>query len=248
MLILVAVRLKSTRLPRKAMADLCGKPLIIRLTERVRQAEIPYEVVWCTSKNSQDDPLEQLAVEHGISVYRGSELDVMSRFIEVATEWSASTVVRVTGDNPLTDPTMIDVMIGAHLEQKAEYTFTEDLPVGTRPEIIDVDMLKRCHKLLQDPDSSEYMTWMLNRSDQFKTLKINACLPEIKRPEISLSVDTEEDLGIIRAVYENFQGDPPDLHEIISWIDSNPKESKMTNNKISKSTDDNFINWKLKGE
>ena len=121
-LTLVAVRLKSSRLPRKALADLNGKPLIIRLTDHVRQAKIPHDVIWCTSTHSQDDPLEQLASEHGITCFRGSELDVMSRFIEVADQKDASTVVRITGDNPLTDPVMMDTMIKAHLKKKAEYT------------------------------------------------------------------------------------------------------------------------------
>ena len=67
----------------------------------------------------------------------------MSRFIEVADQKGASTVVRVTGDNPLTDPFMMDSMIESHLKKGAEYTFTEDLPLGTRSEIIDVKMLRR---------------------------------------------------------------------------------------------------------
>ncbi len=85
-LTLVAVRLKSNRLPRKALAELYGEPLIIRLTERVRQAKIPADVIWCTSTHSQDDPLEQLASERSITCFRGSELDVMSRFIQVAVQ------------------------------------------------------------------------------------------------------------------------------------------------------------------
>ncbi len=221
-LTLVAVRLKSTRLPRKALADLYGVPLIIRLTEWVAQAKMPADVIWCTSTNSQDDPIEKLASEYGIVCFRGSEMDVMSRFIQVSDQENAKTVVRVTGDNPLTDPVMMDTMIEAHIKQNAEYTFTQDMPVGTRSEIIDVEMLKRCHKLLQDPDASEYMTWMLNRPEHFKTLHVPTPNQELKRPEISLTVDTESDLSLMRAIYENFEGKPLKLQQIISWLDQNP--------------------------
>ena len=227
-LTLVAVRLKSNRLPRKALVELYGEPLIIRLTERVRQAKIPADVIWCTSTHSQDDPLEQLASERSITCFRGSELDVMSRFIQVAVQEKASTVVRVTGDNPLTDPLEMDRMIEAHFENQSEYTFTEDLPVGTRSEIIDVGMLKRCHKLLQDPDSSEYMTWMLNRPDHFKTLQYEVKDQKIKRPEISLTVDTESDLSLMQKIYEQYNGKPPVLEDIIAWLDKNP-ELLLTN-------------------
>jgi len=229
-LILVAVRLKSSRLPLKALADLSGKPLIIRLTERVREAKIPSDVVWCTSTHPQDDPLEELANENNISIFRGLELDVMSRFIDVATQRDVSTVIRVTGDNPLTDPVMMDYMVQEHLAQNAEYTYTEDLPVGTRPEIINIKMLKRCHSLLQDPDFSEYMTWMLNRPDYFRTLKINSPLREMKRPEICLTVDTKEDLKKVQAIYRQFHGTPPVLGQIIGWLDKN---SELASNKKS---------------
>ena len=153
-LVLIAVRMKSSRLPKKALADLCGKPLIIRLVERVQKAELPAKVIICTSTNKQDDDLEKLSYKYGIECYRGSELDVMSRFIEVANREKATAVVRVTGDNPLTDPVMLDFMIKQHIKKKAEYTFNNDLPNGTRSEIIDIKMLKKCHKNLQDPSSS----------------------------------------------------------------------------------------------
>ena len=243
-LTLVAVRLKSARLPRKALADLHGEPLIIRLTERVRGAKIPAEVIWCTSTNNQDDPLEQLASERGITCFRGSKLDVMSRFIEVADQKDASTVVRITGDNPLTDPVMMDTMIKAHLKKKAEYTYTDDLPVGTRPEIINVKMLKRCHKLLQDPNASEYMTWMLNRPEHFKTLQFLVPDQKLKRPEISLTVDTENDLDVVREIYEKFEGDPPVLQHIISWLDLNP-ELINKNDNPSEATIPEAVNYKL---
>jgi spore coat polysaccharide biosynthesis protein SpsF (cytidylyltransferase family) len=229
-LILVAVRLKSARLPKKAIEDLYGEPLVIRLTERVRKAEMPDDLIWCTSTNSQDDPLEELALKHGISCFRGSELDVMSRFIQIADQENASIVVRVTGDNPLTDPFMMDSMIESHLKKGAEYTFTEDLPLGTRSEIIDVKMLRRCHKLLQDPNASEYMTWMLNRPEHFKTLHVPVHSQKIRRPEISLTVDTEDDLSLLQRIYENFQGKPPALQHIISWLDNNPQLLRKNSN------------------
>ncbi len=243
-LTLVAVRLKSTRIPRKALADLSGEPLIIRLTERVREAKIPAEVIWCTSTHSQDDPLEKLALERGISCFRGAELDVMSRFIQVADQENASMVVRVTGDNPLTDPVMMDTMIEAHLKEEAEYTYTEDLPIGTRSEIIDVDMLKRCHKLLQDPDASEYMTWMLKRPKHFRTLQVPTPNQEIRRPEISLTVDTEGDLRILRSIYENFKGKLPLLKDIVFWLKQQP-ELLRKNNQTSDSTDTETINYRM---
>jgi spore coat polysaccharide biosynthesis protein SpsF len=242
-IILVAVRLKSTRLPMKALKVLYGEPLIVRLVERVGQAKIPSNIILCTSTNTQDDALEELANKYGITCFRGSELDVMSRFIEVIDKEKASIIVRVTGDNPLTDPVMMDFMLAKHIENDSEYTYTDDLPVGTRSEIICANMLKKCYKLLQDPNSSEYMTWMLNRPDHFKVLHVPAPVGAINRPEILLTVDTEDDFNVVHEIYKKFNGNPPKLQDIISWIDLN--SGMFNNNNNNNNNDDAQVNCKF---
>ena len=134
-------------------------------------------------------------------------------------------------------------MIEVHFEERSEYTYTEDLPVGTRSEIIDVVMLKRCHKLLQDPDSSEYMTWMLNRPEHFRTKFVSAPNQKIRRPEISLTVDTESDLCVMRKIYDNFDGNPPALEHIISWMDQNPE--LIIKNKHSPTVNTEVVNCRM---
>lgn len=221
-LILVAVRLKSSRLERKALADLFGKPLIIRLFERLNEYIPRDNIVLCTSVNSQDRELYSLAVEHGIHVYRGSELDVASRFLEAADIYDADTIVRVTGDNPLTDSKFILKMLESHDYSGAEYTFVSDLPIGTRAEVIDVNGLRRIRNEWSDPQSSEYMTLFLNRSDKLTQNEMVANSIKISRPELRLTVDTPEDLLLMQAIYSHFEGNPPDLGEVIEYLDANP--------------------------
>jgi spore coat polysaccharide biosynthesis protein SpsF len=227
-LVVVAVRLNSTRLPRKALADLHGQPLIIRLTERVKQARLQSGVVWCSSTHRQDDPLEELAAQNNVAVFRGSELDVMSRFIEVAIKNDATTVVRVTGDNPLTDPIMMDDMLDCHWTKNSEYTFNEELPVGTRSEVIDVDMMMRCHQLLRNPSASEYMSWMFNRPDQFRTLDVKTRIAGTNYPELCLTVDFQDQLEVMQKIYQYFDGTPPSLDKIIKWIKENGLLEQLT--------------------
>jgi spore coat polysaccharide biosynthesis protein SpsF len=242
-----AVRLNSSRLPRKALADLAGEPLILRLTERVRQAVRAEDIVWCTSSNPDDDPLEELATRAGITVYRGDELDVLSRFLEVAWSRNAHTVVRVTGDNPLTDPAMMDVMIEAHRAADAEYTYTEDLPRGTRAEILSVAALEKCHDLAEDPSASEYMTLMLRRRDHFRMLKVDSPDPRVTRPELRLTVDAEEDLKLMQALYGAFAGNPPPLAEVIAWLDGHPEVATL-NRDVPFTAIDDTINVRLRGD
>ena len=246
-IITVAVRLKSARLPRKALLDLGGKSLIERLTERVAQATIPEAIYWCTSTHQDDDLLEQLVDKTDAWIYRGDELDVMSRFIEIGWSCNAKTVVRVTGDNPLTDPVMMDHMLTLHAANNAEYTFTDDLPHGTRCEIIEMDALEKAQGLVEDPDSSEYMTHMLRRPDVFNVLEVKSPYLEIHRPDLRLTVDFQEDADLITAIYEAFDGSPPPLKDIISWIDRNPHIAEMNKN-VQQKEPDSHINTQLMGD
>jgi spore coat polysaccharide biosynthesis protein SpsF len=246
-LTLVAVRLKSTRLPGKALADLAGKPLIQRLTERVVQAKHPKVVYWCTSTNSEDDPLETLAETSDAWIYRGDELDVISRFVEVAWSRNSELVVRVTGDNPLTDPSVIDFMIEEHRKNDAEYTYCDELPRGTRSEIISVSALEKCHSLVEDPGSSEYMTHMLRRPDHFKVLKVDPPQAQLNRPEIRLTCDEPADLEVLRRIFDAFDGAPPPLTEIIAWLDDNEDVTAL-NSYIQPIEIDETINIRLKGD
>ena len=222
-LILVAVRLKSSRLKKKAILDIFGKPLIIRLFERLNE-NIPREnIVICTSTNSQDDALCDLVKNHSINLFRGSELDVAHRFISAAKQRDADTIVRVTGDNPLTDPEFIKKMLLSHDENNAEYTYTNDLPIGARAEVISVEALRRIRKQWSDPNSSEYMTFMVNRGDTVRQNRIVFKDKGICRPELRLTVDTKEDLEMIRAIYKHFSGNVPNLEQIIEYLDKKPE-------------------------
>ena len=246
-LTLVAVRLKSKRLPRKALADLAGKPLIQRLTERVLQAQHPKAVYWCTSTNPEDDPLEALVESSDAWIYRGDELDVISRFIEVAWSRSAEIVVRVTGDNPLTDPLMIDYMIEEHRENGADYTYCDALPRGTRSEIVSVTALEQCHALAEDASSSEYMTYMLRRPDHFEVLEVTPPHSQLNRPELRLSCDEPEDLEVLQHLYDAFDGVPPPLPKVITWLDANEDVTAL-NSHIRPTGIDKTIDVRLKGD
>lgn len=248
-IVTVAVRLKSTRLPAKALADLSGKPLILRLDERLRGARTPEAIVWCTSTAAGDDPLAAIARDNGIACFRGDELDVLSRFIAVARERKAHTVVRVTGDNPLTDPEVLDQMVEAHLAANAEYTHICDngMPRGTRAEIMSAAAVERCHALAQDPSASEYMTLMFKRPDRFRVLAFSPPETAIHRGEIRLTIDTPADLKVMQALFAHFGGAPPRLAEVIAWLDSRP-EIKSLNDGAGGGDLPPGINVRLKGD
>ena len=223
--IFIAVRMKSTRLPTKALLDICGLPLVVRLFQRLEEIFKKEDLVVCTSTNPQDDELEDISKENGIKCFRGSELDVMGRFIKAAQKFDTKTIARVTGDNPLTDPKILEKMVSYHINQQSEYTYTDDLPAGVNAEIIDIDALKRIHKEISDPNSTEYMTYVLKRPDKLIVKEYKVENLSLRKPEISLTVDNESDIQLIRRIYKTFNGKLPDLSKIIEWLDTQPKKN-----------------------
>ena len=219
----IAVRMKSTRLPRKALADIHGEPMTLRLIERLRAAKTIDEIVICTSTHPDDASLVDLAKEWGVQALAGSEEDVLSRFILAAEQYGADLVLRVTGDNVLTDPETIDHMVTHHIATGADYTRTNGLPLGVTAEVMSVTMLPRLHDLMPDPNQSEYMMLYAFDPDHFHCEVLEAP-PEVNRPHYALTVDIPADLELIRRIYAELPaGDSgPRLVDIVAMLDADP--------------------------
>lgn len=219
---LIAVRMKSARLPKKALAEIEGKPLIEHLIDRLKAAKKPDSTVLCTSTHPDDKTLVEIAKRKGIEWFAGSEDDVLRRFVDAAEKAGAEAIVRVTGDNPLTDPVYIDRMVEHHVKSGSEYTYIEGLPEGTRPEVISVSALKKCLELAGNTEYSEYMTLYFKNSGMFRTSKVMAD-PEVRRPNYRLTVDTPEDLKLMREVYKRLGKRVFGLREVVKLLDDNPE-------------------------
>ena len=183
-IICIAVRMKSQRLPRKALIDVAGKPFLQHLVERLSQAKMVDQIVVCTSTDPQDDELETTCKELGYNLYRGDPLDVLGRFIAAAKVYSADNIIRVTGDNIFADPTTIDRMVKAHNKHDADYTRTENMPLGITAVVMKRDMCEHLHARMDDPDQTEYMQLFTYNPNAYKCLVLEA--PEwANRPDYS---------------------------------------------------------------
>ena len=108
---IVQARMGSSRLPGKMMMDLAGEPLLHWVLSRVKKAKLLDSIILATSDGAIDDQLVELAQKLNVPVFRGSETDVLGRFLEAANVSKADHVVRVCGDNPLIAPEEIDRLV-----------------------------------------------------------------------------------------------------------------------------------------
>src|SRR5689334_23239198 len=147
--VIVQARMTSTRLPGKVLMDLEGKPVVERQLERLRRCRQADEVVWAVTTNADDDPLVELADRLGVRWYRGSEDDVLSRYLGAAREAEADLVVRVTSDCPLIDAAEVDAVIeGLHAQDDYASNFLERrLPRGLETEALWRDTLERTARM-----------------------------------------------------------------------------------------------------
>jgi len=108
---IVQARMTSTRLPGKVLADLAGRPMLEQQLRRLALARTVDEVMVATTDNATDDPVCALVERLGMAVFRGSEHDVLARFVGAARQGRADVVVRVTADCPLLDPALVDAVV-----------------------------------------------------------------------------------------------------------------------------------------
>ncbi len=222
----IQARMGSTRLPGKIIEKIGGKPQLEILVNRLNKSKHVDDIVIATTKNQNDDVVERLSNEMGINCYRGSEEDVLERYVESSKIFNADVVIRVTGDNPLTDIELLDKLIEAHIENNADYTYCQDTPLGVGAEIIDSNVLREISLKAELDSEREHVTpYIRSHPEQYKIFEFKS---NLKNQNIRLTVDTKEDLKLIRTIYREL-GDLENLSitEIINFLRKNPELSQI---------------------
>src|SRR5688500_8743591 len=150
----VQARAGSTRLPGKVLMELAGRPMLAQILRRVAAASRVDEVVLATSDLERDDPVAAVAEAEGVAVFRGSEEDVLARFVGAARSADADVVMRITGDCPLIAPEVIDAVVARLVDEGADYAsnvLRRTFPKGLDAEALTMDALERIDELGTSP-------------------------------------------------------------------------------------------------
>lgn len=202
---LVQARMGSTRLPNKVMRTVEGLPLIELLLRRLSQAKRLDAIALATSVDPRNDPLAEHVRRLGFAVERGSENDVLDRFLQAARAQRADVVVRVTGDCPLVDPGLVDEVVAGFLAAGVEYysnVAPPTYPDGLDLEVFGAAALERAARETAKPYDHEHVTPYLRESGRFTTAN--------HRNPVDLSgqrwtVDEAADLAVIERVFARFR-------------------------------------------
>ena len=215
---IIQARMGSTRLPGKVLMDIAGKSMLMRTVEHAQRAETLFDTIVATSDLDQDNAIVEECVRHNVPVFRGSETDVLDRYLKAAKHFSVDPIVRITSDCPLIEPTVIDRVVKKFFEEKAEFAsnfFERTDPRGFDTEVMSYKMLTCVAEKAEHPDHREHPTLFVHvHRDQFHTI---SSLGSSNDSMYRLTVDTAEDLALIRSIYDRLG-----IHGDFGW-----KEIKM---------------------
>jgi spore coat polysaccharide biosynthesis protein SpsF (cytidylyltransferase family) len=224
--IVVSARMASSRSPGKALADLAGRPLLEVLLERMRTVRGVAGVALATSVRDENDALAAVADRLAVPVFRGDEDDVLRRHLDCARWLGAEHVVRVTGDNPLTDVETAESLVGRHLAEGADYTYVpgDALLMGILSEVIATKALARAWERGDARHRSELMTLYLKEHPAEFRIALGSLPAELYRPAYRLTVDEPEDIALMQALFARLArpGHVVTTRAAIALLDADP--------------------------
>jgi spore coat polysaccharide biosynthesis protein SpsF len=200
---IIQARVGSTRLPRKVLKNIVGKPMLWHVIDRVKRATLVDEIVLAATRKEEDKPLLKLAKESGVNSYEGSENDVLDRYFQAATKFGADAIVRITADCPLIDPEVVDKVVKIFLDGGFDYisnTAKLSYPDGLDVEVFSCDTLESAWKDSRKLSEREHVTPYIRKHP--KMFRIGGVEYERNLSHMQWSVDTDRDLKFVREVYK----------------------------------------------
>ena len=199
--VFIPVRLGSSRLPKKPLVKVKGKTLIEHLIDRAKAAKIPDLVVLCTTTKPEDKILIDIAKKSNIEGFRGSEHDILKRYLDAAVEFNVDFIVNVDGDDVFCDPELMDKTAEALLDTKASFVRWNNLPVGSTPIGVKVEDLRKVVEIKDTLNTETGWGAYFTDTGLFDVKNLEVQDEDLKHPEIRITLDYPEDLELVKKIY-----------------------------------------------
>ena len=226
-LVMIQARCGSTRLPNKVLKDLCGKPALQRMIERVQRSTLADEVMVVTSVNRENLPILALCASIGVRVGGGAEDDVLDRYYQTAKLIRPEYVIRLTADCPCFDAELLDLALQEMAEDTDYMGMTsESFADGLDLEIMKFSALERAWKEADHSFEREHVTQYIIRHPELFRLQ-NFESPVGYFGDHRWTVDEPEDFELVKKVYEHFElelgRDDFGYRDILDFLNSHPE-------------------------
>ncbi len=238
-MIVVQARLGSTRLPGKIFKTIHSKPLLSYQLERLRRVSSVEGIVVATTINPNDQAIVDYCNHEGVHCMRGSEEDVLSRYVAAASAFGLEVVVRVTSDCPIIDPDLIEKGLQCffqHYDSLDYLSICHDrtFPLGMDFEIIRVESLKKAFFEAKTESEKEHVTpYIWQHPELFRLSNLQQ---KIDQSSYRLTVDTIEDFRLIEHIINVLYPKNPEftLHDTIAFLQEHPDLLKLNAHIVQK--------------
>jgi spore coat polysaccharide biosynthesis protein SpsF len=253
---IIQARIASSRLPGKVLAEIDDRPMLTWVVERARRAGQVDSVVVATTTDAGDDPIAEFCVQHGYPHTRGSAYDVLDRYVQTARAHHADVIVRITADCPLLDPALVDDAVRQLLgeEQAPRFDFVANrlpppwgrtYPIGLDVEVFTMQALERAWHEADEKHQREHVTPYFYEGVPAEALRFDQNQAPIAtgtsprgfrvallhhptdRGHHRWTVDTPQDLKLVRAIVSHFPGDAFTWLDVLSLIEQEPSLAQI---------------------
>lgn len=207
---IIQARSGSTRLPNKILIPFYKGQTILDLMIKKLLTINETKIIIATTTNPKDNAIAEVAAKHNITCFRGSENDVLDRFISAAEAFGTQQIIRVCSDNPFLDINSIKVLIESiNTNPNADYisfdingTPSIKTHYGFWTEYVTLTALKKVRSLTYEQLYHEHVTnYIYSHPNEFNLIWIKNSNKEITQLPIRLTIDTLKDFKNAQKIY-----------------------------------------------
>ena len=231
--IIVQARMGSERLPGKVMLNIDENPMLFYVINQLRYCKLADVIIIATTSNKEDDVIEKYAKSQNIECFRGNDGDVLDRYYQCAKKYNISTIVRITCDDPLIDPVIVDQTIRKFYSDDFDFVtnrMSRTFPFGTEVDVFSFESFSNLWKKAKKPSEREHVIpYYYNNSHDFSIFNISN--PE-NLSHLSWSVDRKNDLLFVREIVLRIKNRPILMNDILLLLKKEPKLMQINSNRI----------------
>ena len=230
----------SSRLPGKVMMDLDGNNCLLDyVLNQLSYSELIDKIIVATTKLQEDDIIVNHVQKRNLEVFCGSSNDLLDRYYQCAKKNNLEHIVRITADNPLIDPRIVDTVVEKYKTGNYDYvsnTLIRTYPYGTEVEVFSMKVLEQAWKNASLPSEREHVTpYIKNPKNNFKVLNIKY---KENISNLRWTIDRIDDLELVKNMIKQIHIRPITLNEILGLIKKNPDLKKINENNAG---DEGFV-------
>jgi len=223
----VQARMGSSRLPGKVLLNITRDRCVLDyVIDRLKHCSSFDDIVLAVPLNPNDNVLKDYASSKNICLFRGDEFDVLGRYYHAANCFDVDRVVRVTGDCPLVDPVIVDMIVRKHLNSDADYTsnvIVRSFPRGFDVEVFNFDVLQDVfHNATRGYQREHVTVYIREHPELFKLVNITSS-GVLRNPDVRLTLDTYQDYLLIKSILDYFGNYFFSAWDVMGYLSMHPE-------------------------